>query len=105
MQANNPLTRAVALVASLAAISAHVAVAADAPQGSVPRATICYSNNMSPKAGEQTVIGCQGLGKFSSLHELYERGFRVVSSGFVPDPRVGMSPFTQTMYFLVEERK
>lgn len=87
------------LLASLAAS------AADAPAGAAPKATICYSTNISAKAGEQTVIGCQGLGKFGSLHEIYERGYRVVASGFVPDPRPGMSPFTQTMYFVIEERK
>lgn len=75
-----------------------VANAADTPPGPSPKGTICYSYNIGLEK-DQTVIGCRGLGKFSSIAELYEKGYRVVNSGFVPGGT------GQTMYFIIEERK
>jgi|GEM_PF-6491933 len=74
------------------------AKAADAPASLPPKGTICYSYNIGLEK-DQTVIGCRGLGKFSSIAELYEKGYRVVNSGFVPGGT------GQTMYFIIEDRK
>lgn len=68
-----------------------------------PKGTLCYSNNITFEK-DSTSISCRGInGAFRSVAEIYERGYRVVTSGFVPDPRSGGS--SQTMYFVIEERK
>ena len=78
------------------------AFAADPPGGSAPKGTICYSNNLAV-AGEQTaLIGCKGVGRFTSVSEIYERGYRVVSSGFLPETRNGLPPLTTTIYLIIE---
>lgn len=59
-----------------------------------PKATICYSSN-AMRVIDQQPMSCKGLGKFNSIDELYQRGYRVVSSGVIPEPG-------STIYLIVE---
>jgi Lon protease-like protein len=90
------------LIVSACACVAPVASAADGPANPAPKGTICYSNNITLEE-DRTLISCRGLGRFKSLAELFEHGYRVVTSGFVPNPTNGGN--TAAMYFVIEERK
>ncbi len=80
----------------LAACSA-AAIAADAPPSPAPKGTVCFSYEM--RNTEKVPIGCKGLGRFFSIAEIYERGYRVVSSTTVMEGPV------YTVIFFIEERK
>ena len=67
---------AAALAASLAG---SVWAADDAPTDRL-LGTVCYSIS-SFRTGGGATIDCVGLGKFSSVNEIYSRGYRVVASG------------------------
>jgi len=71
--------------------------AADTPTAPPPKGTICFSNSI--RNTDQIPISCKGLGKFSSIAEIYDRGFRVVSSGVIPEAGIG------TVFLIIEERK
>ncbi len=79
-------------------------VAADPPGGQV-RGTMCTSNSLMVPGEKNTLIACKGMGPFNSVAEIYDRGFRVVSSGFLPDSRPGFPPLTHGFYMIIEERK
>lgn len=80
------------------------AVAAEPSATSPVKGAICYSNNLVVPGEQSVVISCKGIGRFGSVVEMYEKGFRVVSSGFLPESRPGMPPLTSTMYLIVEQR-
>jgi hypothetical protein len=85
---------------SLAFISLALAkpvLATDAPAGAPPKGTVCFSNAI--RNTEQIPISCKNFGKFSSVAEIYERGYRVVSSGVLPEAGTG------TVFFFIEERR
>lgn len=71
--------------------------ASDAPTSPPPKGTVCFANSL--RNTEQVAISCKGLGKFTSIAEIYERGYRVVSSGVLPEAGTG------TVFFFIEERK
>jgi hypothetical protein len=77
--------------------SAISAVAADAPAGPAPKGTVCFSNAL--RNTEAVPISCKGLGKFASVAEIYDRGYRVVSTGVITEAGTG------TVYLIIEERK
>jgi hypothetical protein len=99
-----PMRKAISVAYILTALAVP-AFAADALLGSAPKGTICYSNNLVVAGESNALINCKGLGKFTSIAEIYERGYRVVNTGFLPDPRPGVPPLTSTLYLIVEERK
>ena len=70
--------------------------AADVPAGSAPKGTICYGAN-GLRTVETQPISCRGLGKFASVAEIYERGYRVVTSGVLPEAG-------GTIYLIIESR-
>lgn len=72
-------------------------LAADAPPSPPPKGTVCFSNAI--RNTEQVPIFCKNVGKFSSVGDIYERGYRVVSSGVLPEAGTG------TVFFFIEERR
>lgn len=60
----------------------------------LPKATICYSTN-AMRLIDQQPMSCKGLGKFNSIDDLYQRGYRVVSSGVIPEAG-------STIYLIIE---
>ncbi|MFN7570496.1 MAG: hypothetical protein ACK5TK_03410 [Betaproteobacteria bacterium] len=66
----------------------------------LPKATYCVSHNLAVGGGKDAVISCFGVGTFSSLATMYEKGYRVASSGFLPAAHgAGMS---MSMYLIIE---
>lgn len=62
----------------------------------------CYSPN-AMLAEAQTYFHCDFIGKVTGIKEIYEKGFRVISSGFVPKDAGG--GISSGFYVLIEERK
>lgn len=93
----SPLVR-VALTA-LACLSG-MAGAQTAPSSPVPpmRGTVCAHFALNAPDDAQ-VVTCKGLGKFLSIAELYERGYRVVSSSAATGTAQGV------IFIYIEERK
>ncbi len=60
-----------------------------------PKGTICFAGN-SLRNLKDVPMGCVGLGRMSSIAEIYERGYRVVATG----TEVG----GLTNYFIIEQR-
>jgi hypothetical protein len=87
----------VCCLAVIAAVLSFTAFAADPPPGGPPKGTVCFA--MTLRNTEQAHIACKGLGKFSSVAEIYEKGYRVVSSGVFPEAGVS------TVFLIIEERK
>jgi hypothetical protein len=83
-----------AVILAACGVSAN---ASDATTSPPPKGTVCFSNSL--RNTEQIAISCKGLGKFNSIAEIYERGYRVVSSGVLPEAGTG------TVFFFIEERK
>lgn len=83
-----------AVILAACGVSAN---ASDAPTSPPPKGTVCFANSL--RNTEQIAISCKGLGKFNSIAEIYERGYRVVSSGVLPEAGTG------TVFFFIEERK
>jgi hypothetical protein len=65
-----------AIVASLS-LFASASAAQDAAS---PKAAICYTFYIRDIAKTQPSFNCPGAGKFTNISEVYERGYRVVSS-------------------------
>lgn len=82
--------------ATLASLS-FFSVPATAQVAGQVKGTVCFSNQI--RDTEKVNIFCKGLGKFVSVAEIYERGFRIVSSGVLPEAG------TNTVFFFIEERK
>jgi hypothetical protein len=61
------------------------------------KGTVCFANSL--RDTEHIAIFCKGLGKFASVAEIYERGYRVVSSGVLPETAIS------TVFLIIEERK
>ena len=72
-------------------------VAASAQDARPIKGTVCFVNHM--REIEQVPFFCKGLGKIASVNELYERGYRVVSSTVLQESVVN------TVVFFIEERK
>jgi hypothetical protein len=87
----------VCCLAVSAAVLSFTAFAADPPPGGPPKGTVCFSNSL--RNADQIPIACKGLGKFSSVAEIYEKGYRVVSSGVFIEAGVS------TVFLIIEERK
>jgi opacity protein-like surface antigen len=83
--------------AVIVAACGSAANASDAPTPPPPKGTVCFANSL--RNTEQVGIWCKALGKFSSIADIYERGYRVVSSGVLPEAGTG------TVFFFIEERK
>lgn len=61
------------------------------------KGTVCFSSQI--RDTEKVNISCKGLGKFATVAEIYERGFRIVSSGVLQEAG------NNTVFFFIEERK
>lgn len=72
-------------------------IAPVAAQPAPLKGTVCFANLQ--RDSEQGSISCKGLGKFASVAEIYDRGYRVVSSGVLPSSGPG------TAFLIIEERK
>ena len=77
------MRKAVFSAVILAALSTSSG-AVDAPASGVPKGTICYGSNGLRTADAQPIT-CKGLGRFTSVADIYERGYRVVTSGVLPE--------------------
>lgn len=62
-----------------------------------PNGAVCYSKTLRPSDGQQ--ISCPGIGKFTSVGDIYSAGYRVVSTGVIQE--AGGS----TIFLIIEERK
>ena len=82
--------------ATLASLSLF-AVAAGALDAGPIKGTVCFANQI--RDTEKVPILCKGLGKFANVSDLYERGYRVVSSTVLQEAGVN------TVVFFIEERK
>jgi len=69
------------LLAGLLAVAAVKVFAADG--GAPLRGGMCYSPN-AMLSGANTFFNRDHIGRVKHIKEIYEKGFRVVSSGFVP---------------------
>ncbi len=72
-------------------------VAAGAQDAGPIKGTVCFTYDI--RNTEQVPFSCKGLGKFANVSDLYERGYRVVSSTVVKETSVN------TVVFFIEERK
>ena len=81
-----------AIVASLSLFAS----ASSAQDVASPKGTICFTYNIRDIA--KVPFTCTGLGKFASINELYERGYRVVSSTVLQESTVN------TLIFFIEKR-
>jgi len=88
-----------ALLAGLLAVVAANAVATDG--GAPLRGGMCYSPN-AMLSGANTFFNCDHIGRVKDIKEIYEKGFRVVGSGFVPKEAGGG---ISTGFFLVIEER
>jgi hypothetical protein len=91
-----PMTTRTFVAATLAAFfffSTTSALAQTAPL----KGTICFAASI--READKSPIACKGLGKFLSVAEIYEHGYRVVSSGVLPETPAG------TVFLIIEERK
>jgi hypothetical protein len=66
------------------------------------RGGMCYSPN-ALLSGAATVFNCDFIGRVKDIKEIYEKGFRVVSSGFVPKEAGG--GISSGFYVVIEERR
>jgi hypothetical protein len=82
-----------------AATLSNTAAPAIAQQSSepAPKGTVCFANSI--RDTERVNISCKGLGKFSSVAEIYERGYRIVSTSVIHETQVG------TVVIFIEEKK
>jgi hypothetical protein len=78
---------------ALVAVS-FAASAADAPPA--PKGTVCFVNTLRTPFPE--AISCRDLGKFATVAEIYERGYRVVTAGILAETG-------GAMFLIIEERK
>ena len=70
-------------------------------QASAPKAAICLANQgVFTNLGDPPFV-CAGIGEFKNIQELYDKGFRVISSGVVNRAAIA----TQAFYLVIEERK
>ena len=90
------MTTRIYFAATLAAVSIFSNAAEAAETGPI-KGTVCFANSL--RDTERVAIACKGLGKFASVAEIYERGYRVVSSGVLPEAGTG------TVFLIIEERK
>jgi hypothetical protein len=90
------MTTRIFIAATLAALCSFATTSSSA-QTSPMKGTVCFANSL--RDTEHVAISCKGLGKFASVAEIYERGFRVVSSGVLPEAGTG------TVFLIIEERK
>lgn len=92
------------ILGAIFALSGPVAIAAN-DAGKAPRGGMCGSINVfdarTPKEGK--AFDCDIIGRVKNVNEIYEKGFRVVSSGFVPESDK-KTPYTY-FYLVIEERK
>ena len=83
--------------ALLLTIAATSAVAVDAPDGPPPKGTVCFARSL--RDTEQIPMFCKGLGNMASVAEIYERGYRVVSTGITPEAGTG------TVWLIIEKTR
>jgi hypothetical protein len=86
-------------------ISAFIVVATQgaAYASSEPvRGGMCYSPN-AMLSGATTFFNCDFIGRVKDIKEIYEKGFRVVSSGFVPKDAGG--GISSGFFVIIEERR
>jgi hypothetical protein len=70
-------------------------------QPSAPKAAICLANQgIFANQGDPPFV-CAGIGEFKNIQELYDKGFRVISSGVVNRAAIA----TQAFYLVIEEKK
>jgi hypothetical protein len=85
-------------IAAIWAAFSFFATAADAAEAGPVKGTVCFTNSL--RDTERSPISCKGLSaKFASVAEIYERGYRVVSSGVVPDVTA------VTVFLIIEEMR
>jgi len=66
------------------------------------RGGMCYSPN-ALLAGGNTFFNCDHIGRVKHIKEIYERGFRVLSSNFVPKDAGG--GISTGLMLVIEERR
>ena len=66
------------------------------------RGGMCYSPN-ALIAGGNTFFNCDHIGRVKDIKEIYERGFRVLSSNFVPKEAGG--GISTGLMLVIEERR
>ncbi len=66
------------------------------------RGGMCYSPN-AMLSGANTFFNCDHIGRVKDIKEIYEKGFRVVSSGFVPKEAGG--GISTGFFLVIEERR
>lgn len=68
-------------------------------QTNAPKAAICLANQgIFTNKGNPPFV-CAGIGEFKNIQEIYERGFRVISTGLVKGTVV------EAFYLVIEESK
>jgi hypothetical protein len=90
------MTTSKIVAATMTAFITFVTISASAQIAPV-KGTVCFA--VSIREAERSPIACKGLGKFASVAEIYEHGYRVVSSGVLPETPAG------TVFLIIEERK
>ena len=68
-------------------------------QPSVPKAAICLANQGIFTNKGNPPFACAGIGEFKNIQEIYDKGFRVVSTGLVKGIAV------EAFYLVIEESK
>jgi len=91
-----PMTTRLLFAATLAAVSVFANAAETVKTGPI-KGTVCFANSL--RDTERVAIYCKGLGEFASVAEIYERGFRIVSSGVLPEAGTG------AVFLIIEERR
>jgi hypothetical protein len=66
------------------------------------RGGMCYSPN-ALLAGGNSFFNCDHIGRVKDIKEIYERGFRVLSSNFVPKEAGG--GISTGLMLVIEERR
>lgn len=85
------------LVMAMASLWATPQTFAQQTPAPAPKGTVCFANAI--RDTERVNISCKGLGKFSSIAEIYEKGYRVVSSSVINETQVG------TLVIFIEQSK
>lgn len=88
---------------TLLAIAASIVFLGSAHAAGNLKGGTCYTPSIMP-VGVNMI--CDGLGRVESIDKLYEKGWRVVSSGFIPKPTaVNPSGAYQGFYLIIEKSK
>ena len=68
-------------------------------QTNAPKAAICLANQGIFTNKGNPPFACAGIGEFKNIQEIYDKGFRVISTGLVKGTVV------EAFYLVIEESK